>query len=186
MKILVACECSGRVRDAFRKIGHDAYSCDTQPCETGNTANHYKEDVRLILNEGWDMMIAHPPCTYIAFSGIRWNVGNPERMKKHDEALNFVRLLLDANIPKIALENPIGVIPRHIRKWTQIIQPWQFGHEESKAHCLWLKNLPPLVPTQIMSVREQKIHKMAPGEDRQKNRSRTFSGIAQAMAEQWG
>jgi hypothetical protein len=183
MKILIACEFSGVVREAFKSRGHDAWSCDLLPTEI--PGNHFQCDVIDILDRGWDMMIAHPPCTYIAFSGIRWNVGNAERQKLHNDALIFVRLLLSAPIEKIALENPVGVITRHIRKWDQKIQPWQFGHNETKAHCLWLKNLPILVPTKIMQERRALIHFMNEPE-RSLKRSRTFQGIAAAMAAQWG
>lgn len=181
MKILIACEYSGTVREAFSKLGHDAWSCDI--LETEIPGNHLQCDVRDILGDGWDMMIAHPPCTHLAVSGARWF---KDKKVEQAEALEFVRLLLNAPIEKIALENPISIISSHIRKPDQIIQPWQYGHGETKATCLWLKNLPKLQPTNIVEGREQRIWKMPPGENRWKERSRTFEGIAQAMANQWG
>lgn len=181
MKILIACEYSGTVREAFSKLGHDAWSCDILATEI--PGNHLQCDVREILGDGWDMMIAHPPCTHLAVSGARWF---KDKKVEQAEALEFVRLLLDAPIQRIALENPISIISSHIRKPDQIIQPWQFGHGETKATCLWLKNLPKLQPTNIVEGREQRIWKMPPGENRWKERSRTFEGIAQAMANQWG
>jgi len=181
MKILIACEYSGTVREAFSKLGHDAWSCDI--LETEIPGNHLQCDVREILGDGWDMMIAHPPCTHLAVSGARWF---KDKKVEQAEALEFVRLLLNAPIEKIALENPISIISSHIRKPDQIIQPWQFGHGETKATCLWLQNLPKLQPTNIVEGREQRIWKMPPGENRWKERSRTFEGIAQAMANQWG
>jgi len=181
MKILIACEYSGTVREAFSKLGHDAWSCDI--LETEIPGNHLQCDVREILDDGWDMMIAHPPCTHLAVSGARWF---KDKKVEQAEALEFVRLLLNAPIERIALENPISIISSHIRKPDQIIQPWQFGHGETKATCLWLQNLPKLQPTNIVEGREQRIWKMPPGENRWKERSRTFEGIAQAMANQWG
>ena len=181
MKVLIACEYSGTVREAFSKLGHDAWSCDI--LETEIPGNHLQCDVREILSDGWDMMIAHPPCTHLAVSGARWF---KDKKVEQAEALEFVRLLLNAPIEKIALENPISIISSHIRKPDQIIQPWQFGHGETKATCLWLQNLPKLQPTNIVEGREQRIWKMPPGENRWKERSRTFEGIAQAMANQWG
>jgi site-specific DNA-cytosine methylase len=181
MKILIACEYSGTVREAFSKLGHDAWSCDI--LETEIPGNHLQCDVREILGDGWDMMIAHPPCTHLAVSGARWF---KDKKVEQAEALEFVRLLMNAPIERIALENPISIISSHIRKPDQIIQPWQFGHGETKATCLWLQNLPKLQPTNIVEGREQRIWKMPPGENRWKERSRTFEGIAQAMASQWG
>lgn len=181
MKVLIACEYSGTVREAFSKLGHDAWSCDI--LETEIPGNHLQCDVREILSDGWDMMIAHPPCTHLAVSGARWF---KYKQKEQAEALEFVRLLLDAPIEKIALENPISIISSHIRKPDQIIQPWQYGHGETKATCLWLQNLPKLQSTNIVEGREQRIWKIPPGENRWKERSRTFEGIAQAMANQWG
>lgn len=181
MKVLVACEYSGRVRDAFIRDGHEAISCDF--LSTESLGPHYQGDVRDIIGDGWDLMIAHPPCTHLAVSGARWF---KYKQKEQSEALDFVRFLLDAPIEKIALENPISIISSRIRKPDQIIQPWQFGHGETKATCLWLKGLPPLIPTDIVDGREAKVHKMPPGPDRWKNRSRTYQGIADAMAAQWG
>jgi len=182
VRILAACEYSGAVRRAFAALGHDAWSCDLLPAED-DSGNHFQGDVLGILSGGWDLMIAFPPCTHLCVSGARWF------KDKRDEqvvALRFVRLLMDAPIPRIAIENPIGVISSNIRKPDQIIQPWQFGHGETKATCLWLKGLPPLVPTDIVEGREARVHRMPPGPDRWKERSRTFSGIASAMAMQWG
>jgi site-specific DNA-cytosine methylase len=181
MKVLIACEYSGTVRDAFIAQGHDAISCDLLP--TDAPGPHYQGDVRDILNDGFDLMIAHPPCTHLAVSGARWF---KDKQKEQAEALDFVRLLLNAPIDKIALENPISIISSRICKPNQIIQPWQFGHGETKATCLWLKNLPCLVPTNIVEGREAKVHRMSPSPDRWKLRSATYKGIAQAMAEQWG
>ena len=181
MKVLVACEFSGVVRDAFKKRGHDAWSCDLLPSEA--PGDHLQMDVLSLLDSGWDLMIAHPPCTHLAVSGARWF---KEKQEEQKEALDFVRALLDAPISKIALENPVSIISSRVRKPDQIIQPWQFGHGETKATCLWLKGLPKLVPTNIVSGREARIHRMAPSPDRWKERSKTFTGIAEAMAEQWG
>jgi site-specific DNA-cytosine methylase len=183
MKILIACEYSGRVRDAFIRRGHDAISCDLLP--TDAPGPHYQGDVADILNDGWDMMIAHPPCTHLAVSGARHFAAKRESGVQQ-EALDFVRLLLEAPIERIALENPVSIISSHIRKPDQIIQPWQFGHGETKATCLWLKNLPKLQPTNIVEGREARIHKMPPSADRWKKRSETYEGIANAMAAQWG
>jgi hypothetical protein len=182
MKVLVACEYSGRVREAFRKLGHDAWSCDLLPAED-NSPYHYQGDVMAIINDEWDLMIAHPPCTHLAVSGARWF---KDKRQEQEDALDFVAGLLGANIPMIALENPISVISSRIRKPDQIIQPWMFGHGETKATCLWLKNLPKLEPTNIVEGRENRVHRMSPGPDRWKERSRTFQGIADAMAQQWG
>lgn len=183
MRVLVACEYSGRVRDAFIKRGHDAMSCDILP--TDAPGPHYKGDVRDILGDGWDLMIAHPPCTHLAVSGAR-HFAAKKASGVQDEALDFVRLLLDAPIKRIALENPVSIISSRIRKPDQIIQPWQFGHGETKATCLWLKNLPLLRPTNIVDGRDDRIHKMPPSPNRWKERSRTYEGIAEAMADQWG
>lgn len=169
MRILVACEYSGTVRDAFAARGHDAWSCDLLPTE--RLGNHIHGDVLQHLHRNWDLMIAHPPCTHLAVSGARWF---KDKQIEQAEALDFVRRLLDAPIPRIALENPISIISSRIRKPDQIIQPWQFGHGETKATCLWLKNLPKLIPTNIVEGREARIHKMPPGPDRWKERSRTF------------
>jgi site-specific DNA-cytosine methylase len=181
MRVLVACEYSGAVRDAFSAAGHHAMSCDLLPTE--KTGLHYRGDVRDVLLDGWDLMICHPPCTHLSVSGARWF---KDKLPEQAEALDFVRLLLDAPIGRIALENPISIISSRIRKPDQIIQPWQFGHGETKATCLWLKNLPKLTPTDIVEGREARVHKMPPGPDRWKERSRTFEGIAKAMAAQWG
>lgn len=181
MRVLVGCEFSGIVRDAFRAKGHDAYSCDLLPCEADNQY-HIQDDVLNHLGDGWDLAIFHPPCTHLAVSGARhfWR-----KQKEQAEALDFVRLLLNAPIPHIALENPISVISTKIRKPDQIIQPWMFGHGETKATCLWLKALPKLKATNIVSGREGRVFKMPPSKDRWKNRSRTYRGIALAMAAQW-
>lgn len=181
MKVLVACEFSGIVRDAFLKRGHNAYSCDLLLSERSNKY-HIKGNVLDILDNGWDLMIAHPPCTYLAVSGARWF---KYREKEQIEALKFVQALMNAPIEKIALENPIGVISTKIRKPDQIIQPWQFGHGEIKATCLWLKGLQLLEETNVVSGREARVHKMSPSKNRWKNRSRFFEGIALAMATQW-
>jgi site-specific DNA-cytosine methylase len=182
MRVLVACEFSGVVRDAFRARGHDAWSCDLLPAEDGSPF-HIQGDVLPVLDQGWDLLIAHPPCTHLAVSGARWF-----RSKQQEQAaaLEFVRLLLDAPVPMIALENPISIISSRIRKPDQIIQPWMFGHGETKATCLWLQGLPKLVPTKIVEGRESRVHRMPPGPNRWKERSRTYRGIALAMAEQWG
>lgn len=195
MKVLVACEFSGIVREAFTRAGHYAVSCDLLPAEDGSD-RHHQGDVRdLLVQGGWDLMIAHPPCTYLAVSGLHWNHRRPERAALTEAALDFVRLLLDAPIPRIALENPIGCISSRIRKPEQIIQPWQFGHDASKATCLWLKGLPPLEPTTILPGGRQARranqtasgqNKLGPSPDRWKLRSLTYPGIAQAMADQWG
>lgn len=188
MRILVACEFSGVVRDEFLKRGHDAMSCDLLPSESKLTGNdpqyHYQGDIRDILDDGWaELMIAHPPCTHLAVSGARWFKG---KQKEQKEALEFVKTLMDAPIDKICIENPISIISSKIRRPDQIIQPWMFGHGETKATCLWLKNLPKLEPTNIVDGRENKVHKMPPSPDRWKERSRTYTGIAEAMAKQWG
>ena len=181
MRVLIACEYSGRVRDAFLALGHDAMSCDLLPTERDGP--HYRGDVRDVLDDGWDMMIAHPPCTHLAVSGSRWF---KDKVQEQAEALEFVEMLMDAPIPRIAIENPISVISSRIRKPDQIIQPWQFGHGETKATCLWLKGLPKLTPTNVVEGREARVHRMPPGPDRWKERSRTYSGVAEAMAAQWG
>ena len=180
MRVLVACEYSGTVRDAFIAAGHDAMSCDLLPTDVDGP--HYQGNVVDIINDGWDLMIAHPPCTHLAVSGARWF---KDKQIEQIEALNFVQYLLDAPIKKIALENPISIISSKIKKPNQIIQPWMFGHGETKATCLWLKNLPKLTPTNIVDGREQRIHKLPPTPDRWKIRSKTYEGIAKAMALQW-
>jgi len=181
MKILIACEFSGIVREAFASRGHDAWSCDLLPTEI--LGNHIQDNVLDHLDERWDLMVAHPPCTHLAVSGARWF---KNKIKEQDEALEFVKKLMDCSIPRIAIENPVSIISSHIRKPDQIIQPWQFGHGETKKTCLWLKNLPLLTPTEIVDGRDPRVHWCSPGKDRWKERSRTYSGIARAMAEQWG
>lgn len=185
MKVLVACEYSSVVRNAFRKKGHNAWSCDLLDSED-NSPYHIKGDVLradIWEEHHWDLMIAHPPCTHLAVSGARWF---KDKVEEQEDALDFVRMLLNMPVDRIALENPVSIISSRIRKPDQIIQPWQYGHGETKATCLWLKNLPLLTPTNIVEGREARIHKMSPGPNRWKERSRTFTGIAEAMAEQWG
>ena len=190
MRILIACEYSGSVRDAFIRGGHDAMSCDLLP--TDAPGPHYQGDVMNVLNDDWDMMVAHPPCTHLAVSGARWF---KDKQAEQADALAFVRQLLDAPIPRIALENPVSIISSHIRKPDQIIQPWMFGHEATKTTCLWLKGLPHLMPTNIVGKGARHITKsgkslpkwynLPPSADRWKIRSATFQGIADAMATQW-
>jgi hypothetical protein len=189
----VACEFSGAVRDAFRALGHDAWSCDLLPAEAPGP--HIQGDVLQALGEGWDLMIAHPPCTYLASSGLHWNTRRPERAALTEEALAFVLALADAPIPRIAVENPIGCLSTRWRKPDQIIQPWQFGHDASKATCLWLKGLPPLQPTDVLpggrtarraNQTASGQNRLGPSPTRWKERSVTYAGIARAMAEQWG
>lgn len=197
MKILVACEYSGRVRDSFIRGGHVAMSCDLHPTEVDGP--HYQGDVREIINDGWDMMVCFPDCTYLCSSGLHWNKRVDGRAQKTEEALEFVNFLLNAPIEKIALENPIGCISSRIRKPDQIIQPYNFGEDASKQTCLWLKNLNKLQPTITFPPRITKDGKkrwsnqtdsgqnvLGPSEDRWKERSRTYHGIANAMADQWG
>jgi site-specific DNA-cytosine methylase len=179
--VLVACEYSGAVRDAFRALGHDAMSCDLLPTE--RPGPHYQGDVRDVLLGRWDLMVAHPPCTHLSVSGARWFA---EKRKQQAEALDFVRLLMRADIPRICIENPVSVISSAIAPATQTVHPWQFGHGETKATCLWLKNLPPLEPTHVVEGREPRVHMMPPGPERWRERSRTYAGIAQAMGAQWG
>lgn len=191
MRVLVACEFSGIVRDAFAKRGHDAWSCDLLPTE--RLGQHYTADVRNVLGDNmrdaldchWDLLIAHPPCTHLAVSGARW-FNDPRRRLSQLAAIQFVEYLLSASVEKICLENPIGIISTKIRKPDQIIQPWQYGHGEVKATCLWLKNLPLLKPTHIVEGRKARVHRESPRPDRWKNRSRTYEGIAEAFASQWG
>jgi hypothetical protein len=180
-RILVACEFSGIVRDAFIARGHYAMSCDLLPTE--KPGPHYQGDVRDVLDDGWDMMVCFPSCTHLAVSGARWF---KDKQEEQAEALDFVRLLLGVPIKHIALENPVSIISSRIRKPDQTFQPWQFGHGEVKRTCLWLKNLPKLKPTKIVEGREARVHKMPPGPDRWKERSRTFEGVGEAMADQWG
>lgn len=191
MRVLIACEYSGAVRDAFAARGHDAWSCDLLPSD--KPGNHYQGDVRDILNEHWDLMVCHPPCTHLAVSGARWF---HLKQQQQNDALDFVRMLLNAPIERIALENPVSIISSKIRKPDQVIQPWQFGHEATKTTCLWLKNLPQLTPTNIVGKGARHITKggkslpewynLPPSADRWKIRSATFQGIADAMAQQWG
>ena len=181
MRVLVACEFSGIVRDAFASRGHDAWSCDLMPSE--RPGQHIEGDVLDILAQGWDLMIAHPPCTYLCNSGARWW---RSRQMEQRHALAFIDLLLHAPIPRIALENPEGCISTRIQRPDQVIHPWQFGHGEEKKTHLWLHNLPPLVPTQLVEGREQRIWRMPQSRTRGRERSRTYPGIAEAMALQWG
>lgn len=184
MKVAVICEFSGTVRDAFISKGHDAISFDLLDSESPGP--HIVGNVQERTHEYWkqfDLAICHPPCTHLAVSGARWF---KDKQKEQAEALDFVKWLMDLPIPRIAIENPISIISSRIRKPDQIIQPWQFGHGETKATCLWLKGLPPLEPTNIVEGREAKVHRMPPGPDRWKERSRTYKGIAAAMASQWG
>lgn len=184
MRVLIACEYSGRVREAFRAFGHDAWSCDLLPSED-DSPFHLEGNVTAVLQGGWDLMVCHPPCTHLAVSGARHFAAKRESGVQQ-EALKFVRLLLNAPIPRIALENPVSIISSQVRKPDQVIQPWMFGHGETKATCLWLKNLPKLAPTNVVAGREQRVHRMAPSPTRWKERSRTYQGIADAMAAQWG
>jgi len=203
MRVLIACEFSGTVRRAFRSLGHDAWSCDILPADDGSE-HHYQDDIRNVLGRGkpwnepsWDLMIAHPPCTYLTNSGVTWLHRDPTRWQKLDEAAEFFKMLLDAPIPRIAIENPIMHKYAKERiggvKQSQVIQPWMFGHPESKATCLWLKNLPTLKETKnvkeemlkLPDSERQRLHWLPPSADRWKLRSTTYSGIAEAMAEQW-
>ena len=198
MRVLVACEYSGRVRDAFLAKGHYAMSCDLLPSDSLNSGDHYQGDVTKILDHDWDLMIAHPPCTYLSVSGMHWTTRGLRDPKLTEDALDFVKLLMDAPIPKIALENPVSVISSRIRKPDQIINPYEFGHDASKKTCLWLKNLPKLIATDFVEPRiingrkrwgnqtDSGQNKLAPSDDRWKIRSATYEGIAKAMAEQWG
>jgi len=184
MRVLVACEYSGRVRDAFRKHGHDAWSCDLLECEA-DPQWHYQCPVEELLHDGWDLMVAHPPCTHLAVSGSR-HFSRKIADGSQAAALDFVRLLIEAPIERWAIENPVSVISSAIRKPDQIIQPWEYGHGEVKATCLWLKNLPKLTPTNCVGGREERVHLMPPGPNRWKERSRTYLGVAAAMGDQWG
>jgi hypothetical protein len=181
MKVLIACEFSGIVREAFRAKGHDAWSCDYEPTEI--PGQHIEWDVVEYLERDWDLMLAFPPCTHLAVSGARWF---KDKRKEQEEASRFFLTLVGAPVAKICIENPIGVMSTIYRKPDQIIQPWQFGHGETKATCLWLKNLPKLQPTHIVEGCVARVHREPPGPERWKNRSRTYQGIADAMAEQWG
>ena len=195
MKVLVACEYSGRVRDAFAAQGHYALSCDLLPTES--PGHHYQGDVNALLHSdhNWDMLIAFPPCTYLAASGMHWTTRGIRDPQLTEDALNFVKMLLNAPVNYIALENPVGCISSRIRKPDQYIHPWQFGHQESKKTCLWLKNLPKLQPTTVVQKPESGVwlnqtpsgqNKLGPSATRAKQRSLTYTGIAQAMADQWG
>jgi site-specific DNA-cytosine methylase len=196
MRVLVACESSGAVRDAFIRAGHYAASCDLLPSESP-LGDHYQCDVTEILDHGWDLLIAHPPCTYLSVSGMHWTTRGLRDPKLTEDALDFVRLFMDAPIERIAIENPVSIISSRIRKPDQIIQPHQFGHDASKKTCLWLKNLPLLKPTQIVEPRivngkqrwgnqtDSGQNKLPPSKDRWKLRSKTYEGIADAMAAQW-
>lgn len=185
MKVLIACEYSGRVRDAFRAAGHNAWSCDLLESERDDTGNHIIGNVLEHLHAGWDLMIAHPPCTHLAVSGAR-HFEAKKADGRQQESIDFFLALARAPIPRIAIENPVCIMSSVWRKPDQTIQPWMFGHGETKATCLWLKGLPHLVPTNIVPGREPRVHRMPPGPDRWKERSRTYEGIAAAMAEQWG
>lgn len=192
LRVLVACEYSGAVRDSFIALGHDAMSCDLLP--TDAPGPHHTGDVAELLNQQWDILIAFPPCTYLCSSGMHWTVRGLRDPKLTEDALEFVRLLMNANVPHIALENPVGAISTRIRKPDCVVHPWQYGHPESKTTCLWLKNLPALNPTNVLQKPESGRwenqtpsgqNKLAPSKDRWKERSKTYKGIAQAMAEQW-
>ena len=197
MKVLVACESSGTVRDAFIRAGHYAASCDLLPSESP-LGDHYQCDAKEILDHGWDLLIAHPPCTYLSVSGMHWTTRGLRDPKLTEDALHFVKLFMDAPIKRIAIENPVSIISSRIRKPDQTIQPYQFGHDASKKTCLWLKNLPPLQPTEFIEPRmidgkprwsnqtDSGQNKLAPSKDRWKMRSKTYEGIANAMAKQWG
>ena len=198
MRILIACEESQAVCIAFRKLGHSAYSCDTLPCSGGHPEWHIQGNVLDYLDRRWDMLIGFPPCTYLAVSGLHWNKRIEGRQDLTEDAITFVRALMEADIPMIAIENPVGCISTRIRKPDQIIQPYQFGHDASKKTCLWLKNLPPLLPTNYFPPRivdgkerwsnqtDSGQNRLTPSETRASERSKTYSGIANAMAEAWG
>ena len=206
MRVLIACEESQAVTKAFRALGHEAYSCDLLPCSGGHPEWHYQQDVFEVIDKGWDLMIAHPPCTFLSVSGARHlynkdKTPNVERYKKQADALEFVQRLMDAPIEKIVIENPVSVISSKIRKPEQIIQPWMFGDEATKTTCLWIKNLPNLVPTKVVGKGERTVFKSGKSHpkwyadalanaktpaERRTLRSKTFDGIAQAMAYQWG
>lgn len=184
MKALVACEYSGRVREAFRRRGHDAWSCDLLESED-NSPFHIQGDCLAVLGDNWDLLIAHPPCTYLAVSGMHWTTRGFRDRKLTDDAIEFFMALANAPVPRIAIENPVCIMSSVWREPDQTIQPWMFGHGETKATCLWLKGLPPLLPTKIVSGRTPRVHRMPPGPDRWKERSRTYEGVAEAMASQW-
>ena len=184
MRVLVACEYSGRVRDAFLRRGHQAMSCDLLPTEVAGP--HYQGPVEDVIDDGWDLMVAHPPCTYLAQSGMHWTARGLRDPGLTEEALSFVRMLMSAPIERWCIENPVSVISSRIRRPDQVIQPWEFGHGETKATCLWLKNLPRLRPTEYVEGREERVLMMGPGPERWKERSRTYEGVAEAMGSQWG
>lgn len=184
MKVLVACEYSGRVRNAFRALGHDAWSCDLLEAEDASPF-HIQGDCMEAIKQGWDMLIGHPPCTHLSVSGAR-HFEEKRADGRQQEAIDFFLALAHSNVPRIAIENPVCIMSSIWREPDQVIQPWMFGHGETKATCLWLKGLPTLMPTKIVPGREPRIHMMPPGPDRWKERSRTYEGIAQAMAQQWG
>ena len=189
MKILVACEYSGRVREAFRRGGHDAWSCDLLPSEDDSEFHIQGDIFGVIGNNQWDLMVAHPPCTYLCNSGVSWLHRIEGRWDQMREGAEFFKRLMDAPIEKIAIENPIMhkyAVDIIGRRQDQLVQPWMFGHGETKATGFWLKNLPPLTPTNVAEGREQRLHRLPPSPDRWKERSRTYLGIAQAMADQWG
>lgn len=181
-KLLVACEFSGVVREAFAAAGWDAWSCDLLPSERPSP-RHLRQDVLGVLDRGWDLMIAHPPCTFLAVSGARWFA---TRREEQEHAVRFVAALAAAPIPAICVENPVSVLSTRWRRPDQIVQPWWFGHGEVKATCLWLKGLPHLVPTCPVPGRHPRVHRLPPGPHRWRERSRTLPGLALAMAEQWG
>lgn len=191
MRVLVACESSGVVRDAFIRHGHDAYSCDLLPTDTRGP--HFECDAREMLHADWewDLVIAHPPCTYIAVSGARWMKDNPDRAAAAEDALGFFLACLNAPAKMVCVENPVSAASSRIRKPDQIIQPWQYGHEETKTTCLWLRNLPKLRRTRVVTKRDGNLtpsgqNKLGPSVDRWKLRAKTYAGIAEAMATQWG
>ena len=184
MKILVACEESQAVTIELRRLGHEACSCEIEPCSGGHPEWHLQVDALELLKMKWDMILAFPPCTHLAVSGARY-FEQKRKDGRQQAAIDFFMRFANADCPKIAIENPVGIMSTVWKKPDQIIQPWQFGHGETKKTCLWLKGLPPLIPTEIVEGREQRIWKMPPSEDRAKNRAKTFPGIARAMAEQW-
>lgn len=198
MRVLIACEFSGTVRRAFRALGHEAWSCDLMPAEDGG--EHYQADCRDVWHMGWDLIVAHPPCTYLTVSGNKWmkpefSAKFPDRQQHREDAVSFFMQCYSAPAPMVAVENPIGIMSTRFRPPDQVIQPWMFGHGETKATCLWLRGLPLLAPTHLdndlfappaPSERAQRLHKLPPSADRWKLRSKTYEGIAQAMAHQWG
>lgn len=184
MKILVACEESQAVTIELRRLGHEAYSCDIEPCSGGHPEWHLQQDVIPLLTQKWDMILAFPPCTHLAVSGAKWFAAKRADGRQQN-AIDFFMRFANSDCPRIAIENPVGIMSTVWKKPDQIIQPWQFGHGETKKTCLWLKGLPPLVPTNIVDGREQRIWKMPPSADRAKERAKTFPGVARAMAEQW-